>query len=213
MLQVHFLFTRAHQACSQAKCRALQDQLERADVLNGKYANGVAFAGSQEIIFNTLRKGLRADREAPTAAAIGSMEEGSALTPPIVCYPVGRVQSAFHEPANVDAMIRSKAKVVIFPDFQAAMQGLVVGERYLVLFGFHQSTGFDLLQHPRGDTSQAKRGVFTLRSPHRPNAIGVSEVTVRSVDNHSITVTGLDAIHGSPVLDIKPLRHGTSLPA
>jgi tRNA-Thr(GGU) m(6)t(6)A37 methyltransferase TsaA len=61
-----------------------------------------------------------------------------------------------------------------------------------------------LLQHPRGDQGQPQRGVFALRSPHRPNPIGVTIVNLLAVERNVLRVSGLDAINGTPVLDLKP---------
>ena len=74
----------------------------------------------------------------------------------------------------------------------------------LVVFVFHRSQGFDLLQHPRGNQSRPKRGVFALRSPNRPNPIGITEVELLAIEGNILTVSGLDAINGTPVLDLKP---------
>ena len=75
----------------------------------------------------------------------------------------------------------------------------------MVVFSLHQSQGYDLLQHPRGDRTQPKRGVFALRSPNRLNPIGVTEVDLLDFDDNVLTVRGLEAIDGTPVLDIKLL--------
>jgi formylmethanofuran dehydrogenase subunit E len=74
----------------------------------------------------------------------------------------------------------------------------------MVVFYFHRSRGFDLLQHPRGDKSRPRRGVFSLRSPRRPNPIGVTVVDLVAIDGNVLHVQGLDAINGTPVLDLKP---------
>jgi tRNA-Thr(GGU) m(6)t(6)A37 methyltransferase TsaA len=74
----------------------------------------------------------------------------------------------------------------------------------MVVFYFHRSQGYDLTQHPRGDPRRPKRGVFTLRSPRRPNPIGVTVVDLVAIEGNVLRVRGLDAINGTPVLDIKP---------
>ena len=84
-------------------------------------------------------------------------------------------------------------------------QGLEPGDDILALFWFHRSDGFELLQHPRGDTCRAKRGVFTLRSPHRPNPIGLTRVRLFHVEGEVLRVEGLDALNGTPILDLKPV--------
>jgi len=84
------------------------------------------------------------------------------------------------------------------------LKGLEPGQKVLVLFDFHLARGYTLLQHPRGDKSRPRRGVFALRSANRPNAIGVSEVDLLAIEGNVLRVRGLDAIHGTPVLDLKP---------
>jgi tRNA (Thr-GGU) A37 N-methylase len=70
-------------------------------------------------------------------------------------------------------------------------------------FYFHRSAGYELSQHPRGDRTRPKRGVFTLRSPRRPNPIGVTVVDLLGVEGNVLRVRGLDACNGTPILDLK----------
>ena len=72
-----------------------------------------------------------------------------------------------------------------------------------MLFYCHRASGYDLQVHPRGDPGQPLRGVFAVRSPCRPNPIGVTTARVRRVEGNVLEVIGLDALDGSPVLDIK----------
>ena len=62
--------------------------------------------------------------------------------------------------------------------------------------------------HPRGDVSRAPQGVFATRSPHRPNPIGLHRVEVVSIDGGRILVRNLEALDGTPVLDVKPVLSG-----
>ena len=82
---------------------------------------------------------------------------------------------------------------------------LSTGDTAMIIFHFHLAEGYQLLQHPRGDESRPKRGVFALRSPFRPNAIGITEVEILDIRENVLTVRGLDAINGTPVLDMKPV--------
>jgi len=59
--------------------------------------------------------------------------------------------------------------------------------------------------HPRGDTSRAQQGVFSTRSPHRPNPIGLHQVTITAVDGLRLQVRGLEALDGTPIIDLKPV--------
>lgn len=62
-----------------------------------------------------------------------------------------------------------------------------------------------LVVHPRGDTSRPPEGVFTTRSPHRPNPIGLHRVEVAEVEGERIKVRNLEALDGTPVVDVKPV--------
>jgi L-fuculose-phosphate aldolase len=122
-----------------------------------------------------------------------------------ICFSaIGIVQNDFEQPTNSDEIRAAESLIRINPELSDALQGMQPGQSLLVLYYFHRSEGGPLRQHPRGDTSRAVRGVFTLRTPHRPNPIGLTEVKLISIEGSSLRVQGLDAIHGSPVLDIKP---------
>ncbi len=92
--------------------------------------------------------------------------------------------------------------------------GLEAGVRLDVLYWMHELTGEHrrmLRVHPRGDKSNPVKGVFALRSPMRPNPIGVSMVELIEVNENLLVVRGLDAHDGSPVLDIKSARTNREL--
>jgi len=97
-----------------------------------------------------------------------------------------------------------ESRIILRPELTTGLQGLVAGQPIMVIFHLHLSRGYELLQHPRGDVSQPLRGVFALRSPHRPNPIGVSVVELLAVEGNVLRVRGLDAVNSTPVLDIKP---------
>ncbi|HEY53111.1 MAG TPA: tRNA (N6-threonylcarbamoyladenosine(37)-N6)-methyltransferase TrmO [Caldilineae bacterium] len=125
---------------------------------------------------------------------------------PTICFhPIGVVENEFDQPAPGDAIRAAESLIRLKPALAPGLDGLKPGERLLVLFHFHRSQGFQLHQHPRGDRSRPRRGVFALRSPFRPNAIGASVVEIIAIDNNLLRVRGLDAIDGTPVLDLKPV--------
>ena len=121
-------------------------------------------------------------------------------TDTIVLAPIGRVESDFSESSSVEEMRQHASRLVVRPEFAAGLEGLAAGDRIVVLFYFHQSEGYALRQHPRGDISRPKQGVFTLRSPRRPNPIAVTTARVLRLEGHVLEVVGLDALDGSPVL-------------
>jgi tRNA-Thr(GGU) m(6)t(6)A37 methyltransferase TsaA len=117
---------------------------------------------------------------------------------------IGRVENEFDEPTNPDTLGAAVSRIVIDPAFTVGLTGLEPGGTVLVVFAFHRAEGYDLLQHPRGDEARPRRGVFALRSPRRPNPIGVTVADLLAVEGNVLEVRGLDAINGTPVLDIKP---------
>ncbi len=118
--------------------------------------------------------------------------------------PIGRVENDFPEPASPDTIAGAPSRIVVDEELAAGLKGLRAGDRVLVLFRFHRAGHAELLQHPRGDATREKRGVFALRSPFRPNRIGATVVELVSVSDNVLEVSGLDAIDGTPVLDLKP---------
>jgi tRNA-Thr(GGU) m(6)t(6)A37 methyltransferase TsaA len=122
----------------------------------------------------------------------------------IVYRAIGHVENAVDEPLAPEAIRAVESRIVLDPSLVDGLAGLDAGRRVMVVFYFHRSRGFELLQHPRGDRSRPKRGVFTLRSPRRPNPVGVTEVDLVAIEGNVLRVRGLDAINGTPVLDLKP---------
>ena len=94
----------------------------------------------------------------------------------------------------------------IEPDLTEGLEDVKAGDRLQVLYWMHElpETSRGILKvHPRGDKSRPLTGVFSVRSPMRPNPIGVTVVTVARKEGNQIWIEGLDAIVGSPVIDIK----------
>jgi tRNA-Thr(GGU) m(6)t(6)A37 methyltransferase TsaA len=125
---------------------------------------------------------------------------------------IGHVENEFCEPVGPDAMQDIESRIVLEPALAEGLTGLEAGQRLLVIFHFHRSSGYDLLQHPRGDRTRPRRGVFALRSPRRPNPIGVSVVELVACEGSVLRVRGLDAINGTPVLDLKPAENEGTAP-
>ena len=97
-----------------------------------------------------------------------------------------------------------ESQIVLDPPLAKGLKGLKPGQRIQVIFHFHLIEGFELYQHPRGNRLWPKRGVFALRSPRRPNPIGLSEVELIDIRENVLRVKNLDVLTGTPVLDIKP---------
>ena len=126
--------------------------------------------------------------------------------------PVGRVESPLtdrHAAPKQGDEGAPPARIVLSPEFREAARDLHAGEEVLVLTWLHQGSRDVLSVRPRGDTSRPITGVFATRSPDRPNPIGLHAVTIEAVAGNEITVNNLEAIDGTPVLDIKPVLGGT----
>lgn len=94
-------------------------------------------------------------------------------------------------------------------DIAAGLVGIKPGDELLVLTWFHLAERDVLQVHPRGDLTRPLTGVFATRSPDRPNPIGLHRVSVLEVEQQRIRVAPLEAIHGTPIVDIKPVLAGS----
>jgi tRNA-Thr(GGU) m(6)t(6)A37 methyltransferase TsaA len=128
--------------------------------------------------------------------------------PAYLLRPVGWVQSPLTDRAAAPKQGDEGAplaRVVFRPEFREAARDLREGDEVLVLTWLHQGRRDVLSVHPRGDTNRPCEGVFATRSPDRPNPIGLHAVVIETVEENAITVHGLEAIDGTPILDIKPV--------
>lgn len=117
---------------------------------------------------------------------------------------IGHVENDFDEPVAPEEICSAESRIVLDPALAEGLTGLEPGQQVMVVFHFHRSQGYELQQHPRGDPTRPRRGVFALRSPRRPNPIGVTVVDLVAIEGNVLRVRGLDAINGTPVLDLKP---------
>jgi len=97
------------------------------------------------------------------------------------------------------------ADIVLSSEVTTAAKDLRPGDEVIVLTWLHQADRAVLAVHPRGDHARPETGVFATRSPDRPNPIGLHRVTIAESDGRILTVHGLEAIDGTPVLDLKPV--------
>ena len=97
------------------------------------------------------------------------------------------------------------ARIMFRPEVRDAVSGLRAGDQVVVLTWLHQGDRDVLVTRPRGDPGRPERGVFATRSPDRPNPIGLHTVTITGVGPGTISVDRLEAIDGTPVLDVKPV--------
>jgi len=117
--------------------------------------------------------------------------------------PIGRVHSPLK---TTGSLRREKAEIEIFPAYKDGLEGIEAYSELLILYWMdrlNEESRKVLVVHPRGDPSRTMRGVFSTRSPHRPNPIGVSRVRLIAREGNILKVDGLDAVDGTPVIDIK----------
>ncbi len=128
------------------------------------------------------------------------------MTEPIVLTPIGVVRGGRSQ-IYEDHWGAVVARLVLDPAVldQAATDGLSEFSHIEVVFHFHQETRVRRgAAHPRGNPPWPQAGVLAGHSPVRPNHLGVSVCTLLEVAGLELTVRGLDAIDGTPILDIKP---------
>ncbi|MDL5160362.1 tRNA (N6-threonylcarbamoyladenosine(37)-N6)-methyltransferase TrmO [Actinomycetospora termitidis] len=96
------------------------------------------------------------------------------------------------------------AWLVIDPDLADACADLAVGDELVVITWLHEADRDVQVVHPRSDPTRAPTGVFSTRSPARPNPLGLHTARVLAVDGTRIRVDALEAFDGTPVVDLKP---------
>ena len=92
----------------------------------------------------------------------------------------------------------------IAPALAGALDGLSAGDEILVLTWFHRARRETLRVYPRSNRQMALTGVFATRSPDRPNPIGLHPVTIKRIAGTRLRIGPIEAIDGTPVVDIKP---------
>ena len=95
--------------------------------------------------------------------------------------------------------------IELAPSVEDGLDRIEAGDELLVITWLHESRRDVLKTHPRGDTSVPLTGVFATRSPDRPNPLGLHRVTVLKILGRELNVGPLEAIDGTPVVDIKPV--------
>ena len=121
---------------------------------------------------------------------------------------IGKVESSLRDlrsaPKQADEGAPS-AWLVFAPEVGPGLHGIRAGDEAVLITWLDRADRNLLSIHPRGDTSKAQQGVFSTRSPHRPNPIGLHQVTITAVDGLRLQVRGLEALDGTPIIDLKPV--------
>jgi tRNA-Thr(GGU) m(6)t(6)A37 methyltransferase TsaA len=128
--------------------------------------------------------------------------------PDFSLIPIGRVESTLTDPSEAPRQGFEGAPdawLVLEPLVHEALDGMQPGDRVIVLTWLDRARRDVLRVHPRDDASNPLRGVFSTRSADRPNPIGLHEVEILSIDGDRVHVRPLEALDGTPVLDLKPV--------
>ncbi|WP_406400538.1 tRNA (N6-threonylcarbamoyladenosine(37)-N6)-methyltransferase TrmO [Streptomyces sp. NBC_00879] len=131
---------------------------------------------------------------------------------PYVLRPIGRVKSPLTDRESAPKQGDEgapEAWLVFEPGVSEGLRDLHTGEEVMVLTWLDRASREVLAVHPRGDVTRPVTGVFSTRSPDRPNPIGLHRVTLVAVDvtkdGTRVRVQNLEALDGTPVLDVKPV--------
>jgi tRNA-Thr(GGU) m(6)t(6)A37 methyltransferase TsaA len=127
-----------------------------------------------------------------------------------VLRPIGRVESTLVDPATAPRQGVEGSPVARLDIDGAVGEGLrdlQVGAEVIVLTWLHRARRDVLAVHPRDDRTIPEHGVFSTRSPDRPNPIGLHRVRISAISGSTIEVHDLEAVDGTPVLDLEPALH------
>jgi tRNA-Thr(GGU) m(6)t(6)A37 methyltransferase TsaA len=135
-------------------------------------------------------------------------DQTAAMNEIYVVQPVGYVRSPLIDPSEAPMQGTEGAPdawLEFDPSVAEALSDLAVGSELVVITWLHLASRDVLRVHPRDDESRPMEGVFSTRSQDRPNPIGLHPVTVLEVDGLRIRVDNLEAVDGTPIVDIKPV--------
>lgn len=125
-----------------------------------------------------------------------------------VVRPIAQVESSLRERADAPRQGDEGAPdawVVFDATVRAALADITAGDELILITWFDRADRDVQKVHPRGDTSRRATGVFSTRSPDRPNPLGLHRVTVLAVDDLRVQVNNLEALDGTPIVDVKPV--------
>jgi len=125
-----------------------------------------------------------------------------------VVHQLARVESTLHSRADAPRQGDEGAPdawIVFDESVQAALADIAPGDEILLITWFDRADRDVQTVYPRGDTSRTPTGVFSTRSPDRPNPLGLHRVTVLDVDGLRLHVNNLEALDGTPIVDVKPV--------
>ena len=120
--------------------------------------------------------------------------------------PIGVIKTPFNDlkgmPIQPSGAKDIEGTLVINQEYEQGLSDIQGFSHLILLYHFHQSTGYDLMVTPFLDTQ--KRGLFSTRAPRRPNSIGLSIVELTGREKNRLFVKGIDVLNNTPLIDIKP---------
>lgn len=125
-----------------------------------------------------------------------------------VLHPIGFIRSTLKDRAHAPRQGSEGAPdawIEVKPEFAEGLDGMKVGDAIIVITWLHQARRDVLKVHPRDDLHNPLTGVFATRSSDRPNPLGLHRVTVRDIAGIRLKVGPIEAIDGTPVIDLKPV--------
>jgi tRNA-Thr(GGU) m(6)t(6)A37 methyltransferase TsaA len=125
--------------------------------------------------------------------------------------PIGVIRSVLKSRASAPKQGREGAPdawLEVSPFAAEGLEGLAAGDDIIVVTWFHRARRDVLKVYPRSDRTRPLTGVFATRSPDRPNPLGLHRVTVRRIAGSRLRIGPIEAIDGTPVVDIKPVLGG-----
>ncbi len=126
-------------------------------------------------------------------------------------HPIGVIRSTIKKRSEAPKLGSEGAPdawLELIPSVVEGLGGLLVGQDIIVITWLHRARRDVLKVHPRGDRRNPLTGVFATRSPDRPNPVGLHRVTVRRIVRNRLRIGPIEAIDGTPVIDIKQVLPG-----
>ncbi len=118
---------------------------------------------------------------------------------------IGHVRNSATPDTHSEEFRHLVSEIVVDPEYADGLMGVEENELLTIVFYFDRNGGeYRLRLHPRGDESRPITGLFNTRSQYRPSPVGITVVKLKARQGNTLVVEGLDALDGTPVIDIKP---------
>jgi len=128
------------------------------------------------------------------------------MTSPTLKF-IGHLKTPYKTPADCPGQARPEngvTQIVVDEAYADGLTGLKEGGHIQVMYWFDRADRTSIKRVPKWSRNGEERGVFSIRSPHRPNPIALSTVEIHKIERNVLTVTAMDAVDGTALLDIKP---------